>query len=373
MSKQIKDFINISDSMKSDFFVFQRVDGYTNETFRISADNLLKTCIKWGDSDIISSLDWAKVTRRPQLTVNLMGLATGTGTVDLGLNQTTFNVSVTSLDLSDVALGFIPVQQGGGINQTTSKVMLGWNDSQTRLDATVGVTDLGHVVFDSNLIWSAVLNKPVIKIVLAGKCVGEGLIDLNSTANQTLTVTSLDFSAVTWNTVSNKPTLKFNISGVAPVDINLSSFSNGAQIPIEFDLSKIKLNTISIGSKTNQRVQLKLCSSDYTGVTDADFAITREVNRLGKVTIHNTLFCNTTYSPTSDSWNTWNPLTTWTTDFSYINRVEVLPLLLTPNLIADKANISTLVVQRLEFNGTSSLVVNGVEVNLQDLIQMVNT
>jgi hypothetical protein len=48
-----------------------------------------------------------------------------------------------------VALGFTPVQQGGGTGQGTNKVYIGW--SGTRLKAQVDTSDLGNFVFDSQL------------------------------------------------------------------------------------------------------------------------------------------------------------------------------------------------------------------------------
>lgn len=50
------------------------------------------------------------------------------------------------------SLGFVPVQQGGGIGQTgaqENKVILGYG-TNSRLKATVDNTDLGNIVFDSN-------------------------------------------------------------------------------------------------------------------------------------------------------------------------------------------------------------------------------
>jgi len=52
-----------------------------------------------------------------------------------------------------VALGFVPVQQGGGIGQTSgtaNKISLGWSP-EGRLKVTVDSLDLGYVAFTSNL------------------------------------------------------------------------------------------------------------------------------------------------------------------------------------------------------------------------------
>ena len=47
-------------------------------------------------------------------------------------------------------LGYTPVQQGTGIGQVSNSVKIGWSDN-SRLKATVDGTDLGNIVFDSNL------------------------------------------------------------------------------------------------------------------------------------------------------------------------------------------------------------------------------
>ncbi len=46
-------------------------------------------------------------------------------------------------------LGFTPVQQGGGSGQAANKVFIGWSGS--RLKGQVDSSDLGNIVFDSNL------------------------------------------------------------------------------------------------------------------------------------------------------------------------------------------------------------------------------
>lgn len=46
-------------------------------------------------------------------------------------------------------MGYIPVQQGTGTNQLANAVKIGWTGS--RLAATVDITNLGNIVFDSHL------------------------------------------------------------------------------------------------------------------------------------------------------------------------------------------------------------------------------
>ena len=55
----------------------------------------------------------------------------------------------SNLALKQGALGYNPVQQGTGINQSNNVVKIGWTGS--RLAATVDVTNLGNIVFDSHL------------------------------------------------------------------------------------------------------------------------------------------------------------------------------------------------------------------------------
>jgi len=55
------------------------------------------------------------------------------------------------------ALGFTPVQQGGGIGQGTNKVKIGWDGF--RLKATVDSTDQGNIVFDNHITAAAILAK----------------------------------------------------------------------------------------------------------------------------------------------------------------------------------------------------------------------
>ncbi|MBD9621898.1 hypothetical protein IB279_02955 [Ensifer sp. ENS06] len=54
---------------------------------------------------------------------------------------------------AQAALGFTPVQQGGGVGQGSNKLFLGWNNSA--LKATVDSFDLGKVWTDSAVLWSA--------------------------------------------------------------------------------------------------------------------------------------------------------------------------------------------------------------------------
>lgn len=88
---------------------------------------------------------------------------TFSGTVTLPSTTSIGNVSATEITYLDgvtsniqtqfaakqASLGFTPVQQGGGTDQKTNKVYIGWSGS--RLKAQVDSTDIGDIVFDSNL------------------------------------------------------------------------------------------------------------------------------------------------------------------------------------------------------------------------------
>ncbi|WNL63621.1 tail fiber [Aeromonas phage ST4] len=55
-----------------------------------------------------------------------------------------------ALDTKQPNLGFTPVQQGGGVNQLTNKVKIGWG-TDSRLRVTVDATDLGYFWTSNNL------------------------------------------------------------------------------------------------------------------------------------------------------------------------------------------------------------------------------
>ena len=55
----------------------------------------------------------------------------------------------TAWNAKQNALGYTPVQQGGGVGQLSNTVKIGWNG--TRLKATVDASDMGNFVFDGQL------------------------------------------------------------------------------------------------------------------------------------------------------------------------------------------------------------------------------
>ena len=80
---------------------------------------------------------------------NTIGLGLVDNTSDI--NKPVSTAQQTALNLKQDKLGYIPVQQGGGIGQTPTgenKVYIGW--SASGLKATVDVTDQGSIIFDRN-------------------------------------------------------------------------------------------------------------------------------------------------------------------------------------------------------------------------------
>ncbi len=106
------------------------------------------------------------------ITASMVGL----GSVE-NKSSATIRGEITSANVT-TGLGFTPVTQGGGVGQGTNTVKIGW--SGTRLKATVDVTDIGNIVFDSQLTKANV---------------GLGNVDNTSDANKpvsTATQTALD-------------------------------------------------------------------------------------------------------------------------------------------------------------------------------------
>lgn len=82
--------------------------------------------------------------------------ATSATTALTANNSTNLNGQAATF-YTDIAarLGYTPVQQGTGIGQTTNLVKIGWA-AGSRLKVTVDTTDIGNVVFDSNLAGASV-------------------------------------------------------------------------------------------------------------------------------------------------------------------------------------------------------------------------
>ena len=78
---------------------------------------------------------------------NTIGLDQVNNTSDV--NKPVSTAQQTALNSKQDKLLYTPVQQGGGIGQYSSKVYIGWGNTD-RLKITVDAADLGNVVFDSN-------------------------------------------------------------------------------------------------------------------------------------------------------------------------------------------------------------------------------
>lgn len=113
---------------------------------------------------------------------NNVGL-TNTGVV-AGTYSNTTNVTVTADGrLSSIASGFTPVQQGGGIGQTTNKVYLGW--SSTGLKLTIDGTDEGvFAMLSGNNIFTGTTNS------------------FNTISASTLTATTINSTTISTSTIT---------------------------------------------------------------------------------------------------------------------------------------------------------------------------
>ena len=77
--------------------------------------------------------------------------ATSATTASTATNSTNFDGQAASFYTNIPArLGFTPVQEATGVGQTAATIKIGWS-AGSRLKATVNTTDLGNIVFDSDL------------------------------------------------------------------------------------------------------------------------------------------------------------------------------------------------------------------------------
>ena len=90
----------------------------------------------------------------PTLAIDAYGRVTGAGSIvpsgtwNLSISGNAATVSSITSSQVTTALGFTPVQQSGGVGQSTNKIYIGW--SATGLKATVDVTDQGVFLLSSN-------------------------------------------------------------------------------------------------------------------------------------------------------------------------------------------------------------------------------
>jgi hypothetical protein len=98
------------------------------------------------------------------------------------------------------ALGFTPVQQGGGALQQATKLFLGWDN--TRVRVTVNATDFGELAFMSDLTPYAPLVNPTFPagVAVTGQIVVSGLTAMGGGAVTIITAPATDSSTKVPNT-----------------------------------------------------------------------------------------------------------------------------------------------------------------------------
>jgi hypothetical protein len=82
---------------------------------------------------------------------NATSATTATSVAWTGITGKPTTLAGYGITNGQVALGYTPVQQGTGVGQGANAVKLGWASGINRLKATVDATDLGNIVFDSQL------------------------------------------------------------------------------------------------------------------------------------------------------------------------------------------------------------------------------
>ena len=128
-------------------------------TVAVQGTTVLDGINQWyvGDVAIWNGTDWDRLD--------------GSAGEVLSFNGRTGAVVLTSSDIT-TSFGYTPVQQGTGFGQLGNTVKLGWAGS--RLKATVDSTDLGNIVFDTQL--SAQTLDGLSDVVITGPQVNQGVI-----------------------------------------------------------------------------------------------------------------------------------------------------------------------------------------------------
>lgn len=370
--KQINDFLTSSLAYKDkDFFVFQReTDGVT---YRISQENIIKDCIKYTDTDFVASLAWNKLTSRPSIPCSLTGMATGSGTLDLSATVPALAITVNTLNLSSVTLGFTPVRQTGN-----STISLEWDSGINATELIIGeganASYKGPIALQSDLTWANIQNKPILSLAFDGMINGAGTLDLMATNGMTINISDISMKPISWNMVTNKPTLKVAIAGTSEfISFDLDAIGEDVEHTLSINALHSQSNVLEFGTK-NQAVSLFFKSApdlDQYNPTTYDFGIMRSAGNDSKTRIANTIGGSVMRSFDDEMWESWNqnnPLNP--TDKSYINRVEIYPLLLTPNLIVTKQKVTELLVDKL--NIKEKLEYNGIYIDVPVLIDMIS-
>ena len=164
-------------------------------------------------------------------------------------------------------LGFTPVRQGGGINQTSNTIYLGWSNA-SRLRVQVDSSDLGNIVLDGNIadVWRASNDGSGSGLdadLLDGLQGSDYLRDIGSTLEQTGYLKLSNGLILQWGWVANltnraNNTITFPIAfpnavlAMWPslgtgIGIGNSNFSIGAQ-PLSNSQGRIAIATSSGGT-----------------------------------------------------------------------------------------------------------------------------
>lgn len=134
----------------------------------VSGSTAVDGVIKWaaGDWIVSNGAKWVRIANSEvfdasaiqsgifdQLRIPEIPIGRVTGLHDV-LNASLPMTQITglpeALSAKEPSLGFAPVQQGGGANQLTNKVKIGWG-TDSRLRVSVDATDLGYFWTSSNL------------------------------------------------------------------------------------------------------------------------------------------------------------------------------------------------------------------------------
>lgn len=156
----------------------------------------------------------AAVINFPTYTGTVWGSITGVLS-----NQTDLQ---TALNAKQNLLGFVPTQQGTGIGQGANVVKIGYASAATgRLKVTVDNTDLGNVVFDSQLAWNNISGKPQYFPALWGSIGGvlASQADLSAALAAKASLSGANFTG---------PITASNLHGVNSGDQDLSTYLQDA-------------------------------------------------------------------------------------------------------------------------------------------------
>lgn len=368
--KQIKDFYTSDISNKNnDYFIFQRdVDGVT---YKISHTNIIKDCIKYTDTNFVQSLDWSKIINRPLIACAVSGKASGTGSINLNSTTPTLTLSISELDLSSVALGFVPVTQLG-----TKKISLEWNSSSNALvlsiDSPPNQITKGPIAMKSDLTWSNILTKPTLSFTFSGMIAGSGAINLMSSREAVFNITDITMKSINWTMLISKPTLKFGLTGDEIKILDFDLIGNNEEKTIWFDAFHSKLDILAFGNQMRTTALYMLSSPDVSTSDPSQYSlgIIRGSGIDDVVSIINTANGCVARSKSLSSWNTWNPKNpSNASDWSYKNRIELFPLLVTPYLITTKQRVTELVANTIDV--LTELKYNGVSIDLAKLLTII--